>query len=315
MNIQQLEYIIAVDNHRHFAKAAEVCHISQPTLSAMIQKLEDELGVKLFDRSKYPVEPTLIGKQIIEQARVSLRNFGQIREIAENEQNMAKGVFKLGIIPTIAPYLIPELLNKWEKRPERYHKIGLVLKESTTDAMLKEILGGVLDGGLLAGPLNHPGIVEHPLYYEKFFAYVSKEDAYKDKEIDLGQVNIRNIWLLENVHCFRGQIERLCRMKRKSTENSTSVRYEAGSIDTLINIVDYNKGITIIPEMSAMGLSEERQENLRVFKDLSAVREVSLMVSKDYIRKTMLNVVTDVIRQSVPKSMLDTSLKDYVVEI
>ena len=315
MNIQQLEYIVAVDNQRHFAKAADVCHIAQPTLSMMIQKLEDELGVQLFDRSKHPVEPTSIGKQVIEQARTSLQSLKQIKEIVENEQNVVTGTFKLGIIPTIAPYLVPELLKK---RQTHYNDIELILKESTTNHILEDILNGTLDGGLLAGPINLPKIVEYPVYYEKFYAYVSKEDMYKDKEIDLEQIDINNIWLLENVHCLRGQIERLCRMKKQSAkmiQESSAIRYEAGSIDTLINIVDYNYGITIIPEMSAMGLSEEKQENLRQFKNMTAVREVCLIVSKEYVRKTMLNLILDVIRQSVPKSMLDSSLKKHAVEL
>ncbi len=312
MNIQQLEYIVAVDHQRHFANAAEVCHVSQPTLSMMIQKLEEELGVQLFDRSKHPVEPTFIGKQVIEQARVSLRHFRQIKEIVENEKQTTKGTFKLGVIPTIAPYLVPELLNR---RQVCCNSIELILKEQTTDRIIGEILAGTLDGGLLAGPLHHPKITEHPVYYEKFYAYVSKEDIYKEREIDLDQVDISHVWLLENVHCLRGQIERLCRMKKQMPQDKPTVRYEAGSIDTLINIVDYNDGMTVIPEMAAMGLNEERQENLRMFKNLTAVREVSLVVSSEYVRKTMLGVILDIIRQSVPKPMLNPVLKEHVVEL
>ena len=314
MNIQQLEYVVAVDNYRHFAKAAEACYITQPTLSMMIQKLEDELNVKIFDRSSHPVEPTAIGRQIIKQARLSLQNLRQIKEIADSEQNIVKGSFKLGVIPTIAPYLVPELLNRQESINS---EIELILRENTTDNIVGEILNGTLDGGLMAGPLKNPNLVEFPIYYEKFFAYVSHNDKvyYKKREIDLDSVDISRIWLLENVHCFRGQIERLCKMKRKIAADAGQVKYEAGSIDTLINIVDYNYGMTVIPEMSAMGLSEEKQENLRAFKNMTAVREVSLVVSKDYVRKRMLNVIIDIVRASVPKSMQDAALKEFVVDI
>ncbi len=312
MNIQQLEYIVAVDNRRHFAKAAEACHVSQPTLSMMIQKLEEELDVILFDRSKHPVEPTIIGNRVIEQARISLRSFNRIKEIVDNERETVKGAFTLGVIPTIAPYLVPELLRK---RQTLFSEVELILKEYPTRRIVEEISAGTLDGGLLAGPLRHPEIVEHPIYYEQFYAYVSKEDVYKDKEIDLDCIDINQVWLLENVHCLRGQIERLCRMKKQSGENNSSVRYEAGSIDTLINIVDCNYGMTVIPEMSAMGLSEDRQGNLRKFKNLTAVREVSLVVGKEYVRKNMLNAVAEIIRQSVPKPMMDASLKEYLVEL
>ncbi|GHT11812.1 transcriptional regulator [Bacteroidia bacterium] len=313
MNIQQLEYIIAVDNFRHFAKAAEMCFVTQPTLSMMIQKLEEELNVKIFDRSKHPVEPTPVGKQVIEQARISLNCFNQIKEVVEGEQNLVKGSFKLGIIPTIAPYLVPTMLGN---RQENYSEFELVLKESTTNNLIKEILNGTLDGGVLAGPLNHPKLVEYPVYYEKFYAYVSPLDnLYQEKEIDLEKIDISQVWLLENEHCLRGQIERLCRLKRKSQIGDSCVKFESGSIDTLIHVVDYNPGITIIPEMHAMGLSEEKQENLRQLKGTTAVREVSLMVSKGYVRKTMLNVILEIIRNSVPKSMQNVELKEFVVDL
>jgi LysR family hydrogen peroxide-inducible transcriptional activator len=315
MNVQQLEYVIAVDNFRHFAKAAEICHVTQPTLSMMIQKLEEELNVKIFDRSKHPVEPTAIGKQVIEQARTSLRHFKQIREVVENEQNMVAGNFNLGIIPTVASYLVPILLYKHNAG---YSEIDLTLKERTTSELVRELLNGTLDGGILAGPLNHPGLNEYPVYYEKFYAYVSPMDnSYNEREIDLEKVDISTVWLLENEHCLRGQIERLCKLKRNSESGNPAhtVRYESGSIDTLINVVDCNPGITIIPEMHAMGLSEEKQENLRAFKDLTAVREVSLVTSKEYVRKTMLNIILEIIRDSVPKSMQNPELKTYIIDL
>ncbi|MDR0683382.1 MAG: hydrogen peroxide-inducible genes activator [Dysgonamonadaceae bacterium] len=312
MNIQQLEYVIAVDKVRHFAKAAEMCYVTQPTLSMMIQKLEEELNVKIFDRLKHPIEPTSIGVQIIEQARITLKYFKQIKEIVENEQNTFKGNFRLGIIPTIASYLVPALLHK---QHTGFSDIELILKDCTTHNLIKDILNGTLDGGILAGPLNHSGLSEFPVYYEKFYAYVSPYDeAYKEKEIDLDKIDINNIWLLENEHCLRGQIERLCKLKKNSIAASL-IKYESGSIDTLIHVVDYNPGITIIPEMHAMGLSEEKQENLRPFKNLTAVREVCLVVSTEYVRKTLLNVILEIIRNSVPKSMQNPQLKAYVVDL
>ncbi|MDR3060854.1 MAG: hydrogen peroxide-inducible genes activator [Dysgonamonadaceae bacterium] len=311
MNIQQLEYVIAVDRYRHFGKAAEACCVTQPTLSMMIRKLEEELGVQIFDRSDLPVEPTSIGKCIIEQAKVSLKSLNKIKEMVENERQILTGNFNLGIIPTIAPYLVPELLRRKEIQ---YKEIALVLKENTTANIISDILQGTLDGGLMAGPLEHPDLVEYPVYYEKFYAYVSPLDrSYTDKEIDLDAININNVWLLESVHCLRGQIERLCQMKKMVSEGHSPVRYEAGSIDTLINVVDLNSGITIVPEMSAMSLSEERQENLREFKDLTAVREVSLVVSKEYIRQNMLSKILEIVGDSVPKSMKNPDLKKFVI--
>ncbi|MDR3261566.1 MAG: hydrogen peroxide-inducible genes activator [Tannerella sp.] len=313
MNIQQLEYVVAVDNFRHFARAAEVCCITQPTLSMMIQKLEEELNVKIFDRSKHPVEPTAIGVLVIEQARISLKYFKQIKEVVENEQNIVKGSFRLGIIPTIASYLVPTLLNKFHAGD---NEIEVTLKENTTGEIVRRLSDGTLDGGIMAGPLNHPGLAEYPVYYEKLYAYISpQDDVYKEKELDLNEIDISRVWLLENEHCLRGQIERLCRMKKTSPVGDSSIKYESGSIDTLVHVVDYNYGITIIPEMHAMGLSEEQQGNLRAFKNLTAVREVSLVVSKEYVRKTMLNLILEIIRSSVPKAMQNPELKAYVVDL
>ncbi len=312
MNIQQLEYIVAVDNHRHFAKAAEASFVTQPTLSMMIQKLEEELDVKIFDRSKQPVRPTVIGAQIIEQARITLKHVQLIKELVNEEKETLTGHFRLGVIPTIAPYLIPELLRVHQ---EKYPNMELILQERVTSEIIQGILTDELDGGLLATPLNHPRIIEYPVYYEKFYAYVSpRETSYENKEIDLDQIHIDDIWLLEDVHCFRSQIQHLCQMKKKSAA-AESARYEAGSIDTLIHIVDQNHGITIIPEMTAMTLSEERQEHLREFKNLTAVREVSLIVGQEYVRRRMLNELMDLVKNSVPKSMQDPALKSFVVDI
>jgi LysR family hydrogen peroxide-inducible transcriptional activator len=309
MTTQQLEYVLAVDKFRHFANAAEACFVTQPTLSMMIQKLEDELEIKIFDRTKHPVTPTAIGEQIIVQARIALNHFRQIREIVDAEKNTAKGEFRLGIIPTIAPYLVPEMLQQHQNYKS---EIELTIKEHTTTILINEVVNENLDGGIIAGPIDNPDIVEYPLYYEKFYAYVSPTDyRYNEPKIDLNHVE--NLWLLENVHCFRGQIERLCKEHHQPLDSSSV--FESGSIGTLINVVDLNSGITIIPEMYAMALDEEKQTHLREFKDITAVREVSIIVNKEYLRKTMLNIIIDIIRKSVPESMQNPELKKYLVKL
>ena len=244
MNIQQLEYIIAVDRHRHFVSAAEACFVTQPTLSMMIRKFEEELDVQIFDRSDVPVKTTSIGRSIIKQAEITLRQLNRIKEIVEDERQSLLGKFSLSIIPTIAPYLVPELLYKKE---QTCTELTLVLKENITANIIANILTGVIDGGLMATPLKHPDLVEYPIYYEKFYAYVHPSDIlHKEKEIDINSINIDNVWLLESVHCFRGQIERLCR-KEEDFKEHQHVRYQARSINTLINVVDLNSGITVIP--------------------------------------------------------------------
>ena len=312
MTIQQLEYIIAVDNYRHFAKAAEACFVTQPTLSMMIQKLEDELGVKIFDRRSNPVEPTDVGKLVLEQARTSVCHFNQVKEVVNNEMNILTGDFKLGIIPTVATYIVPELLRTVGAAGTG---INLIMQETPTPLIIEYILNGKLDGGLAATPLSNPMLMEIPIYYEKFYAYTSPLDSYaEDKEIDMASIDVCNLWLLENIHCLRGQALNLCQRRQEGIGCRTA-KYESGSLDTLISIVDCNGGLTIIPEMAAMGLSEEKQSNLRNIKGNTSVREISLIVSKDFVRRNVANAIVDMIKKSVPKSMQDSGLKEYTVGV
>lgn len=313
MNLQQLEYIIAVDNHRHFAKAAEASFVTQPTLSMMIQKLEDELSVKIFDRSQLPVQPTVIGTQIINQARVIVSQVKQIKEIIQEEKGIVQGVFKLGIIPTISPYLLPKLMNVHDKNG---YDIILTIEETTTDQIVDKLLNGALDGAILATPLNNDKLLEHPIYYEKFYAYVSPRETslYAKKELDEEDLNINRLWLLEEVHCFRSQILKIC-SNRKRKSSHTLFSYEAGSINTLINIVDKNSGLTIIPEMAISELSEIQKAHIRPLKNMTAVREISLVTRKEFLRERVLNILIDEVRRSVPREFLNDELKKHIVDI
>jgi LysR family hydrogen peroxide-inducible transcriptional activator len=313
MNIQQLEYIIAVDNYRHFAKAAESSFVTQPTLSMMIQKLEDELGVKIFDRSQLPVQPTVIGVQIINQARVIVSQVKQIKEIIQEEKGIVQGVFKLGIIPTIAPYLLPKLMKIHD---ENGYDIVLAIEETTTGQIIDKLLNGALDGAIVATPLKNDKISEHPIYYERFYAYVSPRETslYAKKELEEDDLNINRLWLLEEVHCFRGQILRICNMRKRKSSHSL-FSYEAGSINTLINIVDNNSGLTIIPEMAIEELNEQQKENVRPLKGISPVREISLVTRKDFLRERVLDIIMSEVRQSVPQILLSSELKKFVVDI
>jgi len=312
MNIQQLEYIVAVDKLRHFVNAAEACNVTQPTLSMMIRRLEEELDVQIFDRSDVPVQTTEIGSLLIRQAEKALKEINKMKEIVEDKKQLLTGTFNLGIIPTIAPYLVPELLRNKDLKCK---ELALGLTENISGNIIAEILEGKLDGGLMATPLNNSDLLEYPIYYEKFYAYVSPlEKAYKEKEIDLDKVDIDHFWMFESIHYLRGQVERLCR-KQKDKNDHRKVRYEAGNITTLINVVDMNAGMTIIPEMAAMSLSEEQQDNLKDFKNLTAVREVSLVVRKDYIRQNVLSKIMEIIADSVPNSMKNPELKQFAIDV
>jgi LysR family hydrogen peroxide-inducible transcriptional activator len=278
----------------------------------MIQKLEDELDVKIFDRMVQPVVPTGIGKKIIQQAHTSIYHFNRIKELVTDEKDILTGDFKMGIIPTIATYLVPELLRLVS---ESEAGINLLMQEIPTSVMVESILNGKVDGGLAATPLKNPLLVEIPVYYEKFYAYISPEDnVSEEEEIDLSNIDIQKIWLLDNIHCLRGQVESLCKRKKENSQHRT-VNYESGSLDTLINIVDYNGGLTIIPEMTAMGLPEEKQNNLRKIKGDISVREISLVVSSNFVRQRMAGAIVGMIKKTVPKSMQDPALGKYVIDV
>ncbi|MFV0419535.1 MAG: hydrogen peroxide-inducible genes activator [Dysgonomonas sp.] len=313
MNIQQLEYIIAVDNHRHFAKAAEASFVTQPTLSMMIQKLEDELGVKIFDRSQLPVQPTVIGTQIINQARVIVSQVKQVKEIIQEEKGVVQGVFKLGIIPTIAPYLLPKLMKVHDQNG---YDIVLVIEETTTGQIVEKLLNGALDGAILATPLKNEKITEHPIYYERFYAYVSPRETslYAKRELEEDDLNINRLWLLEEVHCFRGQILRICNMRKRKSSHSL-FSYEAGSINTLINIVDNNSGLTIIPEMAIDDLTEKQKRNVRQLKGISPVREISLVTRREFLRERVLDIIISEVKEAVPQSLLDPEMKKFIIDI
>jgi LysR family hydrogen peroxide-inducible transcriptional activator len=309
MTLQQLEYFVAICETQNFVKASEKCFVTQPALSLALQKLEDELAVKLIDRQKHPVEITSIGKKLLDEVKKAIKNIKQIKDMVLEEQNIDSGKFTLGVIPTVATYIVPML---FAKQNSDYQNIELVLKERTTEQCVLEIMKGELDAALLAMPLNLDGFAEYPIYYEKFYAYVSNSRKYRHKFIELDKIDIRELWLLEEEHCLRGQITNLCQMKQNDEK---SIKYESGSIETLLNIVDYNKGLTIIPEMNAMALPEERQEHLRFFKNNNAVREIGLIVSEQYVRKKLLNAVVEIVKKVVPKSMQNQQLKRYAIPL
>ena len=313
MNIQQLEYIVAVDNHRHFSKAAEASFVTQPTLSMMIQKLEDELGVKIFDRSQSPIEPTSVGRKLIDQARVSIAQIHQIKEIVEEEKGIIKGVFHLAIIPTVSPYLLPKLMRTHHKQN---NDIRLVINEMTTNQILTGLAKGSIDGGVLATPLHDDRMKERPLYYEKFLAYISPNERFLHAKtfLEESDLNGAKLWLLDEVHCFRTQILNLCSLKNNNVVNSVFT-YEAGSIETLINIVDSNNGITVIPEMALSHLTEKQKLNVRLFKKTKPVREISLITRKDFLRERIIEIIEEEIKMSVPASLQDKELQKGLVEI
>jgi LysR family hydrogen peroxide-inducible transcriptional activator len=297
MNLQQLEYIIAVDHHRHFAKAAEKSFVTQPTLSMMIKKLEEELNIVIFDRNKHPVEPTKEGEEVIRRARVMVAEANSLKEYSKELKGEITGELRLGIIPTLAPYLLPLFLRSFTKK---FPSLKLYIHEMVTNDIISKLKSGDIDMGLLATPLKEPQLTEYPLFHEEFFAYASlTEKLPKKKYLLPKEIDPSHLWLLEEGHCLRNQVFNLCELRKQAT-GSENLHYEAGSIETLINLVDRHNGITIIPQLAVLNLKAAQKKKVREFSEPKPVREISLVALKSFPRKVLLQKLKEDIIKVLP---------------
>jgi len=307
MTLQQLEYIVALDKTRHFVRAAEMCGVTQPTLSAMIQKLEDELDCRIFDRSSHPIVPTEVGAMILQQAQVVMFNVHQLKENVLTQKGSVAGSLSLAIIPTVAPYLLPELITLFRRD---YVDISLKISEMRTETIIEKLHSAEIDMAILSTPLDDPKILEVPLYYEKFVAYISpNEPLYLQDEVSTNDMQLDHLWVLEEGHCLRNQVFNFCKNK------THSAIYEAGSIDTLVKIVDRNGGYTVIPELHINLLTDVQKQHLRKIVRPEATREIALVIRHDYVREGLMNAVANSIKQIIPQHMLDARLKKFAIKL
>lgn len=299
MNIQQLEYILAVDTYRHFAKAAEHCRVTQPTLSMMIQKLEDELGVKLFDRNTQPVSPTPAGRKVIDQARVVLYQTSLIKEIVNEEEQSLKGTFRLAVLPTIAPYLLPRF---FQQLSEKHPDLDIRIKEMQTAPTLKALIDGKIDAAIIANQPTENLLQGETLYYEQFYAYIAcNENLFKKNLVRSSDVSGERLWLLDEGHCFRDQLMRFCQMEKVKIRQAA---YQLGSLETFMRMVEGGNGITFIPELAIYQLSDQQKELVRPFAIPRPAREIVWVTRKDFIRHTIANLLIRNIKEHIPKKML-----------
>ena len=307
MTLTQLGYIVALDTHRHFGLAAEKCFVTQPTLSMQIQKLEEELGVKIFDRTKQPVIPTEIGVDIIEKARITLRDARMIKQLIDDQKDTLTGELRIGIIPTLAPYLLPPLYKAmWEKYPQ----LKLIIKESITEDVIHELKNNRLDCAIVVTPLKDPSIKEDVLFYEELFVYVSKNHSLSGKKYVLAnEIDPNQLWLLEEGHCFRSQVLNLCELRKSSDFH---FKYETGNIETLKRMVEKSNGITILPELAVMEFSKAQLKLVKRLKQPSPAREVSLVTHRDHIKTRLIKTLREEILNIVPLSMQKLQHKKIV---
>ncbi|GAB4204046.1 MAG: hydrogen peroxide-inducible genes activator [Bacteroidia bacterium] len=295
MNIQQLEYIVKLYQYGNFAKAAEHCFVTQPTLSMMIKKLEEELDVIIFDRNKNPLEPTEIGLKIIQRAQQILNQIEELKTIAVNEKNVAKGKIKIGIIPTIAPYLLPLILDSFSKK---YPDIVLEIQEITTDEIIDYIRKSIIDIGILATPLNKEDILEKKLFIEKFYVYTSDKNILKKKHIHQKDLKKEKLWLLREGHCLRNQVLEICQ-----PQSFSNIQFIAGNLDTIIKLIDFHGGTTIIPELMLKYLSKQQLKKVISFEKPVPAREISMVQSKLFIKEHLINMLYDYIIQVMKEEL------------
>lgn len=290
MTITQLHYVLAVAEHKNFTLAAEKCFVTQPTLSMQIQKLEEELDILIFDRSKKPISLTDIGEKIVTQAKNIVNEAGRIKDIVEQQKGYIGGEFKVGIIPTIMPTLLPMFLNTFITK---YPKVNLIIEENTTEEIIAKLKNGHLDCAIAATPLEEEDIKEIVLYYEPFVAYLPQKNDANKNEIEIADLDLDNILLLQDGHCFRNSILNLC--KNNANFNLNNFQIESGSFETLIKLADEGLGITLLPYLHTLELNDKNKSKLSNFKNPKPAREVSLLYPKNELKIHIIDALRNTI--------------------
>ncbi len=302
ITLTQLEYIVAVDTYRHFGKAAEHCFITQPTLSMQIKKLEEDLEVVIFDRSKQPLIPTDVGQRIIEQSRIILQDAEKINNIVKDHKNLISGELKIGVIPTLAPYLLPLFIGNYKRK---YPNILITVEELTTENIIDQLNRDLLDVGILVTPLEEERITERPMFYEEMKLYIHESHPLASKAaVSVKDIAVPEIWLLSDGHCFRHQVINLCSYKGSATDE-LPFHFEAGSLETLMNIIDKEGGLTLIPELASVEMSVKRSSHIRAFSDITPLREVSLVHSRHFAKNKLIDLLWREIVASMPEKLRD----------
>jgi LysR family hydrogen peroxide-inducible transcriptional activator len=309
ITLTQLEYIVAVQKHGNFGQAAKACFVTQPTLSMQIQKLEDDLGVQIFDRSSQPIRPTPIGQKILEQSAVVLAQTERIQSIIHEAKDSLEGELRLGVIPTLAPYLLPLFIDRFCKA---YPGLHVQVQESKTEDILTALKSNQLDIGLLATPLDEPFIVEHPIFIEPFYIYAQKGSALGELDVvSDADLKSERVLLLAEGHCLRAQMTRVCGYRESKTKRARQpFEFESGSVETLCHLVEKGHGYTVIPHL-ARTWNATRAGKVVPFSDPRPGREVSLVVHQSFARDGLLRALLESIAASLPPELRkpDTALK------
>lgn len=291
MTITQLQYVLAVAEHKNFTLAAEKCFVTQPTLSMQIQKVEEELKIQIFDRTKKPIQLTDIGQKIVNQAKNIVNEADRMKDIVEQQKGFIGGEFRLGIIPTIMPTLLPMFLNTFIKK---FPKVKLIIEELNTDEIIIKLKNGNLDAAIAATPLSEEKLKEIVLYYEPFVAYIpEKHQIAEQKEIEVSDLNLDEILLLQDGHCFRDGVLNLC--KNQDVISLNNFQIQSGSFETLIKLADEGLGLTLLPYLHTLDLKDNDKLKLKHFKDPKPAREVSLIFPKTELKIQIIDALKQTI--------------------
>lgn len=307
MTLQQFEYIIALDEYRHYVTAAEHCFVSQPNLTMQVKKLEDEIGVRIFDRDKKPLQPTEIGKEVILRARQILRETKQLKAFVTHEKESLEGEFTIGIIPTLAPYLLPLFLPVFLKENPKIH---LKIRELQTSQIISQLENGLIDMGLLVTPLNESTIREVPVFYEPFLLYLPENHRLLQEKLMIAdELDPSDVLVLDEGHCFRKQALAICKGAKQGS--TIGFEYQSGSIEALKSLVKNGVGYTLVPELSVSAAQD--QAHIRRFSNPEPVREVSLVVHNSYIKESVIQVLKETIQKVIPAQLLEKqSVVDFI---
>ena len=297
MTLTQLKYTLAVSKYGNFTLAAEKSNVTQPTLSMQVQKLEEELGTIIFNRNTKPIKLTKVGEKIILQAKNIVEESQKMKYLIDQEKGVVEGEFRLGIIPTVMPTLLPLFLNTFLKK---FPKVSLKIEELNTQNFIEQIIDGRLDAGIGATPLDNSKLIENPLYYEPFVGYIPESHPlHKNEKLEINDLESSRVLILEDGHCFRNQIINLCNINN----NDKNFSIKSGSFETMINLANEGLGMTLLPYMHTLSLSEKKQINLRFFDDPAPAREISLIYSKSQLKLPIIfalnKVVDGIIRGTI----------------
>ena len=309
MTFQQLEYIVAVDKYRHFVNAATACGVTQSTLSTTIAKLEQEIDVVIFDRSKHPIEPTALGERIISQANVILHNSEMLRELVQNEKEGDKGQLRIGMIPSLAPALYPAFAKQSRLL---YPNIITHVVEGPAQNIIDRIQQAELDLALLSSSdIKDTNLLEIEMFTERFLLYVSPAHMLHNRErVTPEDLQDGDIWVLKSFH---DRYQQLSEVVHRETMHTSFL--ETGSLSTLISLVDTNGGYTLIPQLYLNALDEKQKQNVRIIQSAKFFRTVSLVIRRDYMRERMLNIVADIIKHIVPQDMINARLNKFKITL